>query len=1137
MRFSKKYFIMFEIVVGLGAIAFLVYLLRSMLLYSETTLVHDNIYGYPYFQYFAENIINGSYPFWNPFSHGGEPLYPILSLYTFYEPISLLVIYIGSFITDDIVMIFNWHKVVKILFSLLGVYFVLRLYTKYIFIQITLIPIMLYSSFLLVSFHANSTIRIFLWVPWITYFLLRIIWHKDCRWFNWIVLASLIGLNWQSYWFAGTWTFLLFFFLGVSLFRRDLLKELFMTKGVIPRFLVMSVIVLFMMAPNIVLLLEKGSFVFPVRMMKSIDDGEGKTQQAAYLQYEGKPSNIVEGIIMPYSVINQTGTFSTIWGFIQLISPDGNKWIGWPDMKRWGKASESYMYLGLLPWAIAILGMVMGRHDLKRLWLLILVGFGLMMLGPSGGLHRVLYYAFPPIWFIRHTHLFVLFFLFAFLYFYVLGFNFIFSTWHDYRPLPDAKRGIRKLLSIIIFSSFIVVSIYWMTRLEYPQTDYLFVCFVLIFIVGWLFRKSLGKKGLYISIIISHLALVVILTANRFRFCMYTLLAFGIPLLLYLLYVNIRTNISDKSKKNAMVLILIVFTVCLTGDLIYSLKQSRNLFLGQLHPGLAYNINTKVQEPFLPQERLIMPDSLYGTTGQSLRGASLVYRQPYVFSPLYVGEVAKTDTFEDALKSKRWNSLLLLKNYFYLINSGISPLVMEEMFAVDTPMIQFKKGAVLMEDTEVFISLKGLGSEKSVQLLQDYVLVDRQSGLSLRESGILAEDYENLNQLSTGVSKTTHDITKKDTFTYDNRQDRFLMSENYCSTDLDIETSSMHAQLSPVLLCDGDPATFWHISLNKLDKTSWVKVDFGEGNEKIVNYLMAQPRGDNPSQFFRNSVVAGSNDDKRWEKIASISQATPPETNKWISWCFPNEKPYRYYKLYMLNGHTIGRFYSFAGLRMYNRVYLVNIDLGEGNQKAANYMSTKRDRDIINDDTYKGFYGIKGSNDRETWEEIAAPFQEHRSETDKSTGWRFPNDKPYRYYKLYIFDGHTNEHYYSSGFGELRIERNTTKRNEFNSSIKQNGYNSFDMKVVSEEAGLLYWADGYDKWWEAYINGKEVPVYRANYNFKAIALPKGENNVSFVYNPVLFKVALFVFYGVFIISIVAALVVFRKDSTRYQTLQ
>ena len=80
------------------------------------------------------------------------------------------------------------------------------------------------------------------------------------------------------------------------------------------------------------------------------------------------------------------------------------------------------------------------------------------------------------------------------------------------------------------------------------------------------------------------------------------------------------------------------------------------------------------------------------------------------------------------------------------------------------------------------------------------------------------------------------------------------------------------------------------------------------------------------------------------------------------------------------------------------------------------------------------------------------------------------------------------------------------------------------MNVFSDKDGILYWADGYDKNWHAYVNGKEVPIYRANINFKAISLPKGNNNISFVYNPYLFKMSLFIFYGT-MISVITLLII------------
>ena len=218
----KKYPVIIEIISGIIAVVFLIYQLRSMLLLGETTLVHDNLFGaYPSFQFFAENIINGHFPFWNPFNHGGEPFYPLLGQTRLLEPTTLLTIYLGQFITDDLVILFNWNRTIQGVVMAFGVYIVFRSIAKHLFVRLSLIPILLYSSFILGSFRQDSILYQFAWIPYIAYFLLRIVYHKDYRWHNWFVLAGLIGLNWQSYFFAGTWVFLLFFF-GHGIFSERL---------------------------------------------------------------------------------------------------------------------------------------------------------------------------------------------------------------------------------------------------------------------------------------------------------------------------------------------------------------------------------------------------------------------------------------------------------------------------------------------------------------------------------------------------------------------------------------------------------------------------------------------------------------------------------------------------------------------------------------------------------------------------------------------------------------------------------------------------------------------------------------------------------------------------------------------------
>ncbi len=421
---TSKY-IFIEALCGILAVAFCVYLLRSLLIFGDTTFQHDvYAWGLPIFHFFAESIANGHYPLWNPFSHSGEPFFPLLVSVRLLEPIALLTAYLGRFISNDTVVLFGWVIFLQSLIMGFGVYIVLRPLTANIFVRLSLMPVLLFSSFMLASFHQDGILYQFVWAPYVAYFLTRIIYYKDTRWSNWLMLASVTGMNWQSYFFSGTWIFILFFLLAILLFKRDLLFALLKSVKLTIKLSVTAAILFLMMAPNIALVMESGKYVNPPRMM--IPNYENLSPQGMPANCdERQMSNMrqVNGMRMPYEYIVFTGTFSTIWNFIQIIAPDGNGYLHWVNRGGWGSPSEAYIYIGLLPWAIALLGMVVGCHDMKMVWFFMLVSFGLLLLGPAGGVHRLLYYFFPPIWTVRHLHMLTLFFVFAVLYFYVIGLN------------------------------------------------------------------------------------------------------------------------------------------------------------------------------------------------------------------------------------------------------------------------------------------------------------------------------------------------------------------------------------------------------------------------------------------------------------------------------------------------------------------------------------------------------------------------------------------------------------------------------------------------------------------------------------------------------------------------------------------
>lgn len=53
---------------------------------------------------------------------------------------------------------------------------------------------------------------------------------------------------------------------------------------------------------------------------------------------------------------------------------------------------------------------------------------------------------------------------------------------------------------------------------------------------------------------------------------------------------------------------------------------------------------------------------------------------------------------------------------------------------------------------------------------------------------------------------------------------------------------------------------------------------------------------------------------------------------------------------------------------------------------------------------------------------------------------------------------------------------------------------------------ILFLSDNYYPGWKAYVDNKETKIYRTNYTFRSIYLPKGNHLVKFTYQPTSFKV-------------------------------
>jgi len=58
------------------------------------------------------------------------------------------------------------------------------------------------------------------------------------------------------------------------------------------------------------------------------------------------------------------------------------------------------------------------------------------------------------------------------------------------------------------------------------------------------------------------------------------------------------------------------------------------------------------------------------------------------------------------------------------------------------------------------------------------------------------------------------------------------------------------------------------------------------------------------------------------------------------------------------------------------------------------------------------------------------------------------------------------------------------------------------------DSGLLFLSDTYYPGWNAYVDGKLTKIYRADYTFRSVIVPKGQHEVEFRYEPVWFSYGL-----------------------------
>ncbi len=92
--------------------------------------------------------------------------------------------------------------------------------------------------------------------------------------------------------------------------------------------------------------------------------------------------------------------------------------------------------------------------------------------------------------------------------------------------------------------------------------------------------------------------------------------------------------------------------------------------------------------------------------------------------------------------------------------------------------------------------------------------------------------------------------------------------------------------------------------------------------------------------------------------------------------------------------------------------------------------------------------------------------------------------------------------------------------------------NSLLLEVDSPEDSFLYYSDVFDKDWRVFIDGKENKVYRTNLAFKSVLVEKGSHRVSWVYDPVLYKITLYCYFAGIFLAVIGFIYILLKRRKR-----
>ncbi|MFQ5901874.1 MAG: YfhO family protein [Thermodesulfobacteriota bacterium] len=90
------------------------------------------------------------------------------------------------------------------------------------------------------------------------------------------------------------------------------------------------------------------------------------------------------------------------------------------------------------------------------------------------------------------------------------------------------------------------------------------------------------------------------------------------------------------------------------------------------------------------------------------------------------------------------------------------------------------------------------------------------------------------------------------------------------------------------------------------------------------------------------------------------------------------------------------------------------------------------------------------------------------------------------------------------------VNRDSPQRESDKVAITDYKSNSVQLKVNLDRPKILVLSDVYYPGWKVFVDGNERKIFKANYAFRALPLEPGSHDVDFIYDPISFKIGMYI---------------------------